>query len=370
MTDPRAAYVALALTPGVGGATLRKLLEACHTADGVLAAPSAFLGTIPGINRDTVTAIRQATIADGQRVLDAASKAGAAVLIPGSDEFPHILAHIPEPPPLLFALGKLDLLGRTAVALVGSRDHSRYGADVCRRLAAEAASADLVVVSGMARGLDAVAHAAALDSGGATIGVLGNGIGVIYPAANRYLYERVAREGLLLTEYPPGERPHAGSFPRRNRIISGLARVTVVVEAAAGSGALITAGTALDQGREVLAVPGPITSATAIGVNRLLRDGATPYLEPGDLLAAVPGVSGKFATITDPIFGATPRVAPPTVAPELLPLFQALGPDALPIDILAARMEQSVASVLASLSELELAGAVQQLPGWRFRRSG
>ena len=120
-------------------------------------------------------------------------------------------------------------------------------------------------MSGMARGLDAVAHAAALDAGGGTIGVLGNGLGVIYPAANRALYERVAARGLLLTEFPPGERPHAGSFPRRNRLISGLARVTVVVEAAVGSGALITAGTALDQGREVMAVPGPITSPVSAG---------------------------------------------------------------------------------------------------------
>ncbi len=131
----------------------------------------------------------------------------------------------------------------------------------------------------MARGLDAVAHAAALDAGGTTIGVLGNGLGVIYPAANRLLYERVAADGLLLTEFPPGERPHVGSFPRRNRLISGLSRVTVVIEAAEGSGALITAGTALDQGREVMAVPGPITSPQSVGANRLIRDGAAPLLE-------------------------------------------------------------------------------------------
>ena len=126
-----------------------------------------------------------------------------------------------------------------------------------------------------------MAQAAALDAGGSTIGVLGNGLGVIYPAANRALYERVARDGLLISEFPPGERPNAGSFPRRNRLISGLSRVTVVIEAAAGSGALITAGSALDQGREVMAVPGNITSAVSFGTNRLIRDGATPVLEAG-----------------------------------------------------------------------------------------
>ncbi len=159
---------------------------------------------------------------------------------------------------------------------------------MARALAWGAASAGLAVVSGMARGLDAVAHTAALDSGGATIGVLGNGLGVIYPTANRVLYQRVAANGLLLTEFPPGERPTAGSFPRRNRLISGLARVTVVVEAAEGSGALITAGTALDQGREVMAVPGNITSPSSVGANRLIRDGAEPLLSSDDLLAHYP----------------------------------------------------------------------------------
>src|SRR5262249_9622103 len=126
------------------------------------------------------------------------------------------------------------------------------------------------------------------EAGGGTIGVLGNGLGVVYPAANRRLYDQVASRGLLITEFPPGERPHAGSFPRRNRLISGLARVTVGVEAAAGSGALIAAGTAHEQGRDVLAVPGPITSNVSVGTNRLIRDGATPYLEPIDLLEHYP----------------------------------------------------------------------------------
>ena len=128
----------------------------------------------------------------------------------------------------------------------------------------------------------------ALSVGGRSIGVLGNGLGVVYPAANRELYDRMRRHGLLVTEFPPGERPHAGSFPRRNRLISGLARVTIVVEAAAGSGTLITVDSALAQGREVMAVPGAITSPVSVGTNRLIRDGATPLLEPDDLLAVYP----------------------------------------------------------------------------------
>src|SRR2546425_12325252 len=136
----------------------------------------------------------------------------------------------------------------------------------------------------MARGIDAIAHAAALDSGGASVGVLGNGFGVIYPAVNRALYERMVAHGCLVTELPPGDRPHAGAFPRRNRLISGLAGVTVVIEAAPGSGALITVDCALDQGRAVLAVPGPITSPTSLGCNKLIQQGAKPALAPGDIL--------------------------------------------------------------------------------------
>ena len=175
------------------------------------------------------------------------------VLAPDDPRFPPALRQIPDAPTLLFAAGNLDLLCRTAVAIVGSRSHTRYGGEACRHFAGGLARAGVVVVSGMARGIDALAHGAALDVGGGTVGVLGNGLGVVYPAANRALYERVLREGCLLTEHAPGERPNAGSFPRRNRMISGLARATIVVEARERSGALITADCALGQGHDVLA---------------------------------------------------------------------------------------------------------------------
>src|SRR5437870_9346604 len=145
----------------------------------------------------------------------------------------------------------------------------------------------------MARGLDAIAHDAALDAGGDSVGVLGNGFGVVYPAANRALYERMIAHGCLVTELPPGERPHAGAFPRRNRLISGLAGVTVVVEAAPGSGALITADCALEQGRSVLAVPGPITSPTSLGCNKLIQQGSKPALSAADVLEELGRTAGR-----------------------------------------------------------------------------
>jgi DNA processing protein len=248
---------------------------------------------------------------------------------------------------------------------VGSRDHSPYGQTVARAAAALAARAGLVVVSGMARGLDAVAHASALDANGGTIGVLGNGLGVIYPAANRKLYQRVQQHGLLLSEFPPGERPHAGSFPRRNRLISGLARVTLVVEAAIGSGALITADTAIEQGREVMAVPGPITSPLSTGCNRLLRDGAIPYLEPTDLAQLYPDVVFPAEQPPDP---AGPKPLPGTLSRAERTVAEALGAEPLSVDALLQRVGGPVGQLLAVLCGLEVQGVVEQRAGRMFRR--
>jgi DNA processing protein len=216
----------------------------------------------------------------------------------------------------------------------------------------------------MARGLDAVAHIAALDAGGTTIGVLGNGLGVIYPAANRTLYERVAADGLLLTEFPPGERPMVGNFPRRNRLISGVSRVTLVVEAAIGSGALITAGAALDQGREVLAVPGNITSLVSAGSNRLIRDGAAPALEAADLLQHFP----ELAPVPSKTTRVMTRVLPEALLPEERDLAGLFGGDAVHPDELAMKSRRPIGEVLALISGLEIAGVIEQCPGRLFRR--
>jgi DNA processing protein len=176
----------------------------------------------------------------------------------------------------------------------------------------------------------------------------------------------VARDGLLVTEFPPGERPHAGSFPRRNRLISGLSRVTVVVEAAGGSGALITAGTALDQGREVLAVPGNITSAVSVGTNRLIRDGAGPLLETADLLQHFPELAGAPSTAGLP--EQSFKRLPETLSAEEREMAALLGADSIHPDALAARSRKPVGEVLGLLCGLELAGVVEQAPGRLFRR--
>jgi DNA processing protein len=365
MHDERLAYLALTQVPGMGPARLKTLLSFFPTARGAHSAPFEFLCALPGFSRAFASEIKATPLEVGRKTRDDADRLGARILLPVDPDFPALLHHIPDPPPVLFALGDLSLLSRPAAALVGSRDHSAYGADVCRLMATAAAQAGVVIVSGMARGLDAVAHTAALDTGGTTIGVLGNGHGVVYPAANRGLYDRVARDGLLLSEFPPGERPHAGSFPRRNRLISGLSRVTVVIEAAAGSGALITAGTALDQGREVMAVPGNITSAVSVGTNRLIRDGATPLLEPADLLAHFPELAPVSVLSVVP---SSVRPLPETLTSEERELALLFAADPVHPDELAQRAGRPVGEVLGILSGLEIAGIVEQKPGRVFRR--
>ncbi len=350
-------YITLALVPGIGRARLEILLATFGSAHEVLQASQKDLEDVPTVSRAAATAIRTADPCTGEKIRDRAELLGASVLVPTAEGFPPMLREIPDAPILLFALGRMDLLSADSVGIVGSRSHTRYGAGACRLLAGGAAGAGLVVVSGMARGLDRVAHEAALEQSGGTVGVLGNGLGVVYPAANRALYERVAKEGCLLTEYPPGDKPHAGSFPRRNRLISGISSVTVVVEARERSGALITADCALTQGREVLAVPGPITSPLSLGCNRLIQLGAKPALGPRDILEE---------------FGRTVGDAPAASLSANLSdaereILDILGLGLEYVDDVAARSSRGVGEALAVLTSLEIRGLVTQEPGKVFR---
>lgn len=363
--DELAAYLALAQVPGIGAVRLRTLLAAFGSAAGALLAPAGALAALPGFGPAAAAAVRGARRRAGADILEALERIGAVVLRPGDPAYPPLLGEIAEPPAVLYAWGDVAWLGRPAAALVGSRNHTPYGGEAARLLASGVARAGAVVVSGMARGLDAVAHQAALDVGGGTVGVLGNGFGVVYPAANRALYERVVAQGCLVTELPPGERPRVSTFPRRNRIIAGLAGVTVVIEAAVGSGALITADCALDQGRSVLAVPGPITSQTSIGCNKLIQQGAKPALAAADVLEEL----GIAASAAGP--------APEGVAPRGQPwpqdlngiqrsLCESLGAAPVHVDALVRATGFDSGDVLAALTELELRGLVAQRPGMIF----
>ena len=358
MSGPSLAYVALSLIPGIGRARMDALLGRFGTAEAALAATGDDLRDVPGITGAAATAIRSADIGAAERLVRRTRELGGETLVPDDPRFPPALRGIPDPPVLLFAAGRLDLAERPAVAIVGSRTHTRYGADACRHLAGGCARAGLAVVSGMARGIDALAHGAALDVGGGSIGVLGNGLGVIYPSANRALYERMGKDGLLLTEFPPGERPNAGSFQRRNRLISGLARTTLIIEAREKSGALITVDCALAQGREVLVVPGPITSPCSVGCNRLIQSGAKLVLGLRDVLEEY-GLAVDQSPMCDPgdLNEAERRV------------WDALADEERHVDNLAEALDLAPGATLALLTDLELRGFVYRGPGSMYGRA-
>lgn len=269
---------------------------------------------------------------------------------PGDGAFPALLRELHDPPARLYLRGGApELLARPAIALVGARSCSPYGAQVARELARELAAAGLVVVSGLARGIDGEAHRGALAAGGTTVAVLGCGIDRDYPRSHAGLAARIAESGVIVSEYPPGVEPAPWRFPARNRILAGLALATVVVEARERSGALITADFALELGREVFAVPGEITSALSAGTNDLLRQGAAPLLGPDDVLAAL-GIE---------------RAPPPTpgLSPAAARVLDVLGAGACGVDEIVRAGRLGSGEAAAALVALELEGLVAQADG-------
>jgi DNA processing protein len=360
------ATLALSLVPGIGPQRLRLIVATFGSAQAALDAPQSRLQSLEGIGRAAGSAIKAARPEDAARVLSQLASLGARVLVSGEPEFPSQLEEIHDPPPILYVWGDVSLFTRPCVAFVGSRDHTTYGAEAARILATAVGGAQrAVIVSGMARGIDAIAHSAALDVGGGSIGVLGNGFGVIYPAANRALYERMVAHGCLVTEHPPGERPHAGSFPRRNRLISGLSRAVVVIEAKRGSGALVTANEGAEQGRTVLAVPGPITSPTSVGCNMLIQQGAKPALCAADIFEEI-GVPAGLRELGLALSTPAPRVPPIDLTGLQLTLWSRMTTEPQHVDALVAATESGAANVLGALTELELRGLVRQGPGMVF----
>jgi len=362
------ATLALSLVPAIGSQRLRTLIRAFGSAQAALDAPQTKLATVCGIGPAAATAIREARADDGARVVERLAALGARVLLAGQPDFPASLTEIPDAPAVLYVWGDMSLLTRPAVAMVGSRNHTSYGADAARVLAGAVAQR-AVIVSGMARGIDAIVHTAALDAGGGggggSIGVLGNGFGVVYPAANRALYDRMVAHGCLVTEHPPGERPHAGSFPRRNRIISGLSRAVVVIEADVKSGALVTTDCALAQGRDVLAVPGSILSRTSTGCNKLIQQGAALVLTAADVLEAV-GLAAGLREFGLALSTPAPRVPPIDLTGLELSLWSRMTLEPQHVDALVSFAQTKPADVLGALTELELRGLVRQGPGMVF----
>jgi DNA processing protein len=274
----------------------------------------------------------------------------------GRPGYPPLLAELHDPPARLYLRGgPAEILARPSVAIVGARSCSPYGAQVARELARELAGAGVVVVSGLARGVDGEAHRGALAAGGLTVAVLGCGIDRDYPRAHADLARRVSENGLVVSEYPPGIEPSPWRFPARNRIVAGLAGATVVVEARRRSGALITADFALELGRDVFAVPGEITSGLSEGTNDLIRQGAIPLLAAADVFEAM-GIEPE------------PPGPPTSLSPEADAVWGVLQEGVLTLDEISRTTGLGAAEVAVALTELELAGLVVQADG-RYRRT-
>lgn len=301
--------------------------------------------------------------------MHAAAQIGARLLVHGHEGYPAALMQHADAPPLLWALGDTRLFDRPMIALVGARNASSLGTRMARQLAEELGAAGNVIVSGLARGIDTAAHDAALSTG--TIAVLGGGVDVIYPAENAALYDRIRARGLLLSEQPIGLRPMARHFPARNRIIAGLGRACVVVEAAGKSGSLITARDALDQGAEVMAVPGHPFDARAAGCNMLIRDGAILVRGAKDVLEHL----APLAETTQPTLPLAPPAAPEPQAKSRREtaklhkkILSRLGPAPVAEDQLIRDLNAGATDVAPALTDLELDGQIERRAGGLLAR--
>jgi DNA processing protein len=364
--DERACWVVLNTAAGIGPIRFQRLLAVCgsahnawHAADLELAAAGLERRTIESIRK-----LRQRTTPD--QALHTLVRLGITPLTLLDDEYPLNLRQVADPPPVLFARGKLAEADASAVALVGTRRATSYGEAVAERLTRDLASAGVTVVSGLAKGIDTVVHRAAVQAGGRTIAVLGNGLDQVYPVENTGLARKIvdARAGALVSEFAPGIPPDAVNFPRRNRIISGLSRVTVILEAGEPSGALITADFALEQGRDVLAVPGSIFSPTCAGTNQLLKQGATPVTCADDILDVLnSNTLGSMIDHTEPVRDV------PELAGDETTVWRALSPEPRHIDVLARDLTMRPGEVSATLAVLELKGLARQVGSMLYTRA-
>ena len=358
--DERAYWVAFNRVPGIGPARLTALLEECGDIAAAWKAPIQALQAA-GLDRRSIENLLAARKRlDPEAELAKVIRRGYDVFCWDDRGYPTNLRKTPQPPPLLYVRGRIEEQDELSVAIVGTRQVSAYGREVARDLGKELARHGVTVVSGLALGVDTVAHQAAVDAGGRTIAVLGSGVDQIYPARNRRLALQVIEQGALVSEYPLGTKPEASNFPPRNRIISGLSLAVVVVEAGKRSGALITADFAAEQGRDVFAVPGSILSPGSDGCNRLIQDGAIPVTSINDLLESL--------QLADVAAHQEARVTvPASPEEELILQHVTTEPQHMNEIMRAAPLESSEVSSL--LAMMELKGLVRQVGLMQYVRA-
>ncbi|MEI4234772.1 DNA-processing protein DprA [Roseovarius sp. D22-M7] len=367
--DDRVAWLRLLRSRRVGPTTFHRLLAEHGSA-------AAAIDALPEVARAAgVMEYTPCPIGVAEAELRAARAAGATMLTSQDAAYPTALRDLPDAPPVLWVMGDASVLDRPMIALVGARNASSLGTRMARSLAAELSEAGYVIVSGLARGVDTAAHLASLQGG--TVAVMAGGVDVIYPAENARLAADILGTGVRLSEHPVGLVPQARHFPGRNRLISGMAQAVVVIEAAAKSGSLITARNALDQGREVMAVPGHPIDARAAGCNMLLRDGATLVRNAADVIEALPRADAAAAQPDLPL-DPPPRIPEPAAQKRSLrdtaklhsEILQRLGPSPLAEDQLIRDLDAPAGAVAPVLVDLELDGRITRAPGGLLSISG
>lgn len=363
----------LSTVPGIGSTRLINLLSHFKDSHLVIKASAKELVHVAGIEKKTalnvVNFFRDSGADHAKRFVDEQlsrlNKAEARVITYWDKEFPPNLKNTYDPPAYLFIRGKLKENDRYSVALVGTRTASEYGRQMAEKLAHDFAKFGITTVSGLARGIDTVAHAATLKGGGRTIGVVGSGVDVMYPPENKDLAERIIDNGAIISEFNMGAKPDASNFPRRNRIVSGISLGTVIVETAVEGGAMITASLAFDQNREVFAVPGMVSDRRTSGSNLLIKQ------EKAILVESVEDVIEVLASQLKPIIKSPDgkkKQAPPQLSIFEQRLYEAMDDTPIHIDALAEKTAFSTADALVQLLSLEFKGVVRQSPGKMFRR--
>lgn len=352
---PRDVLIALSLLPFLTPNRTRLLRDSFEPLSSVTGASSKFIEALLSVTPEQAAGVKAPlTLETRERVAELRD----TVVTLEDEQYPTLLREIIDPPLVLHFRGDLALTSKPCVAVVGSRRASAYGINAAQSLARALVSAGVVIVSGLARGIDAAAHQAALEAGGATIAVLGTGIDVVYPREHLRLFREIEKRGLIVSEFPPGTPPMPEHFPIRNRVISGLCAGTVIVEATGRSGSLITARMAAEQGREVFAVPGSIFAKGTEGTHRLIQYGAKLVHDANDVIEELPDVA-KVA--------AAAHAAPDEPLREVL---EALSrEEAMHVDMLAAKLSRTTSAVSESLLQLEIGGWIRALPGGRYVRA-
>lgn len=364
MTEDIFYWLALSLTPGVGSVLFKRLLDRFKTPEAVFSAPMKELLKIEGLGEKVAREILNGPLeGEVDKELSLLGKVGGKIVTLKDDGYPKRLRDIYDPPALLYVRGELRREDTFAIAIVGSRKTSPYGRWITEKIGQDLARHGVTVVSGMARGIDSVAHMGALQGGGRTIAVLGCGVDVIYPLENRNLFNQIIEHGAVLSEFPMGSPPEGGHFPRRNRIISGLSIGVVIVQAGSESGSLITANYALEQGREVFAIPGNVGAQGSRGTNQLIKEGAKLVESSEDILEEIlPQWRKEEGT------PAIPESPIADLTEEEKILYKLLGEAPLHIDAIIRESQLDPGKVSSLLLNLELKGLISQWPGKCFTK--